>query len=361
MNIHNAIRLFLIIGLVSSVTSCKKIYNPDINSEFNALVVDALITNSTGPYYVKLSQSVPYDSTLARLPVSGASISVMDDDKNNYPFYETGNGVYYSDISFKGVSGKSYTLHIQTQEGDIYESSAQQLPKEPSLDSIHGFSTQKELLIETQGNGSAIQYINGINVLLDLNKKGIGMMPLSRFKSTLFLEYIYVETPPPPSSIPRTFYFWNTFSLDDMENISGAKYSSNSTSILNHSLCFMATSKSHYGIGDTCSIYHYILTFNQYNLNNETYNYYKGLNEQLLSDGKLFDPIASQLNGNIKCINNSRKIALGLFEASSVQTVTFIVQPSKEASITLFTKITNLIPNPESGETISVPPYFWVN
>jgi hypothetical protein len=355
------IKITVIIGFAGLLTCCKQIYTPDINSEFNALVVDGLITNSSGPYYVKLSQSVPYDSASARLPVSGASVSVTDDDKNSYPFYETGNGVYNSDISFKGIPGKSYTLHIKTQEGDVYESSAQQLPMEPSLDSIHGFSAPKEILIETPGNGSAIQYINGINVLLDLNKQGIGMFPMCRFKSSLFLEYVYVETTPPPFSMPRTFYFWNNFSLDDMENITGSKYSSNSTSILNQSLCFMPTSKNHYNVGDTCFIFHYILFFNEYNLNNETYNYYKGINEQLLSDGKLFDPIASQLNGNIKCINNSRKVALGLFEASSVQTVTYIVQPPAKDNITLFTKINNLITNTGSGVTINVPPYFWVN
>jgi hypothetical protein len=36
------------------------------------------------------------------------------------------------------------------------------------------------------------------------------------------------------------------------------------------------------------------------------------------SDGKLFDPIANQLNGNIRCISDPDKRAIGFFEASSV-------------------------------------------
>jgi hypothetical protein len=186
------------------------------------------------------------------------------------------------------------------------------------------------------------------------------MLPMCRFKSSLFLEYVYVETAPPPFSMPRTFYFWNNFRLDDMENITGSKYSSNSTSILNHSLCFMPTSKNHYNVGDTCFIFHYILYFNEYNLNNESYNYYKGINEQLLSDGKLFDPIASQLNGNIRCINNSKKTALGFFEVSSVQTKTYKVIPSANEKTTSFIGVTNLEPYPYDGESINIPPSFWV-
>jgi hypothetical protein len=67
------------------------------------------------------------------------------------------------------------------------------------------------------------------------------------------------------------------------------------------------------------------LKVNQYTLNDATYSFYKAAKGQLNSTGKIFDPIASQLYSNIKCINNPSKIALGFFEASSVVTTAFFI------------------------------------
>ncbi len=354
--------IIILTAILGMLTCCKKIYNPAINNQLEALVVDGLITNTNGPYSVRLSKAVPYDSAAGRLPAIGALVTINDNNQNSYQLNEGRAGVYNSDKNFVGLSGSIYTLHIQTSQGDIYESSPQLLPPPPSFDSIHGFISAKEILIETSGNGYLVSYINGVNVLLDLNKQSSELLPLSRFKSSLIIEYTYSEQlkgPPPP--LPKTFYFWNTFSLDNNENITGSKYNTNNASIKNQSVCFFSTSKQSYNIGDTSSIKHFILTFKQYNLNSDTYNYYKGVNGQLASEGRLFDPIASQLNGNIKCINDSRKLVLGLFEASSIQTVTYIVQPNEFAKSAIFKKINNLGPIPGSGVTIDSIPYFWVN
>jgi len=62
----------------------------------------------------------------------------------------------------------------------------------------------------------------------------------------------------------------------------------------------------------------YYLRIEQYTLNRDSYNFYKNANSQLAANGKIFDPVTAQLYGNLKCINNSSKIVLGLFEVSSV-------------------------------------------
>jgi hypothetical protein len=53
--------------------------------------------------------------------------------------------------------------------------------------------------------------------------------------------------------------------------------------------------------------------------------YYKSLDAQMQSEGKLFDPIAAQLTGNIKCITDPNKKVIGFFEASSVNYSAYIV------------------------------------
>jgi len=353
--------IIIILAMLGLFTCCKKIYDPQINTQLDALVVEGLITNLNGPYAVRLSKAVPYDSTSSRLTVNGALVTITDNSQNSYPLSESGNGVYNTDVNFIGISGKSYTLHIETPQGDIYESSAQELPESPSFDSIHGFILTKESLVEIPNNETMLKYVDGVNVLLDLNKQSSGLLPSCRFKSSLLLEYTYTEQQKGPfSPQPRRFFYWTTFSLGNNENITGTKYNTTNSSIKNHSLCFLPTAKSSYGIGDTLYISNFILITKQYNLNSESYNYYKGVNEQLASEGKLFDPIASQLNGNIKCINHSEKLALGLFEASSVQTVTYKVRPHEREKTATFYRINNLDPMPGSGVTINTPPDFWV-
>jgi len=72
----------------------------------------------------------------------------------------------------------------------------------------------------------------------------------------------------------------------------------------------------------------YYLRVNQYTMNSDSYRFYKDANTQLSASGKIFDPIAAQLYGNMKCINNSSKVVLGLFEVSSVKQHAFIVRGS---------------------------------
>ena len=119
----------------------------------------------------------------------------------------------------------------------------------------------------------------------------------------------------------------------------------NSASIRKHQVCFLDDNFNFYALyyglqvnlKDTTGteiktaayqsymIHNRILYLNQYTLNNETYLYYKSLNEQMQSEGKLFDPIAAQLTGNIKCISDPEINAIGFFEASSVNKSAYIV------------------------------------
>ncbi|HUX57903.1 MAG TPA: DUF4249 family protein [Bacteroidales bacterium] len=108
-------------------------------------------------------------------------------------------------------------------------------------------------------------------------------------------------------------------------------------------------------------IHHRILLINLYTLNNDSYSYYKSLDEQIQSEGKLFDPIAAQLNGNIKCITNPEKKAIGFFEASSVCNASYVIdyrylnksQPS-------VIKTPYILPPEAIGYRINTAPPFWI-
>jgi hypothetical protein len=62
-----------------------------------------------------------------------------------------------------------------------------------------------------------------------------------------------------------------------------------------------------------------------YTLNDDSYAFHKNKSEQLTNEGRFFDPIASQLPGNMRCLNDANVKVLGLFEASSELVVTYNV------------------------------------
>ncbi|MCX6254875.1 MAG: DUF4249 domain-containing protein [Bacteroidia bacterium] len=334
----------IFITITGLVTSCYKVYDPDIDSNKKVLMVNGMITNKTDAYHVVLTYAKPFNSSEKSSPVNAANVYITDDQSNSYQFNEMDKGDYVSDsLQFTGIPGRTYRLHIVTPDGEEYESDLQRLFSEVSPDSVYAEFDSKEILERTTG-----LKVNkhGANILTDIRNQS-DSLPRYRFASNLVMQYFYTIGYWLSWDYFLTFeyYCWQTVNANPDINLTGAEYSSNSAPIRKHPVCFLEESFNvyapHYGLKfnleDTTGsasesysyrnhdIHHRILYLNQYTLNNETYIYYKSLNEQMQSEGKLFDPVAVQLNGNIKCITDPEKIAIGFFEASSVSYSAYIV------------------------------------
>jgi hypothetical protein len=85
------------------------------------------------------------------------------------------------------------------------------------------------------------------------------------------------------------------------------------------------------------------------------------MNAQLLSEGKMFDPIATQLVGNIKCVTDPNKKTFGFFETSAVSHISCRVDfrnlNNEQPSIT---RIPLKMPSAPTGCYINKVPDFWV-
>jgi hypothetical protein len=331
----------IIIGLL---TSCYKVYDPHIDTAEKVLVVNGLITNQTNVYHVILTYARPFNSSEKSTPVTAANVYVTDDLGNSYIFNEMEKGDYISDsLQFTGIPGLSYRLHIVTPDGKEYESDSQRLFPEINPDSVYAEFDTKETLERYSG---LKVYTHGADILIDLHNQS-DTLPRFRITSNLVMEYswiAYVQKNWGDDFIHFDFYCWKTVNANSNFNLTDEEYSLNSASIKKHQACFFDdyfyVFAMSYGLevnwDDTAGtpterssqdflIQHRILYLNQYTLNNETYLYYKRLNEQMQSEGKLFDPIAAQLIGNIKCISDPEKSAIGFFEASSVSNSEYIV------------------------------------
>jgi hypothetical protein len=342
------------ISLTFIQTGCKQEINPKIDTQTGAIVVEGLVTNLRESYKVKISMATAYDSLANNSGLLGATVTIKDDLGNSYMMHEESlQRVYYSDTSeFIAVPGRSYTLFIEMPNGDSYESSAQKLTPPASIDSVYGDITNKEYLYNNALGQTTTKMVSGSETFMDLSYNSDSIIQF-RFDNTLMkcYSYWYWYTPemkdsgvwfPPPNpcfekACPYVIYAWQKFFTNTTINLSNTTNNFISKLMKNSSVCFFPFDNAFFPImikKDTCGLditekeqcivlkgpsdlEGILLQTRVYALNKGSAIYYKELNDQLSSEGKLFDPIAVQLQGNIKCVNNPKKLALGLFEVSS--------------------------------------------
>jgi len=324
----------LVLLLIVTFNNCTEIYNPNIISDTKALVVEGIITNEAGPYTIRLTEAVTFssDSIIDSKNVTGAKLTITDNEDHTYKLTEPKAGNYVTPVNFTPKVGNSYKLHITTKDGNKYESNEETLLPPQTYDSIHVIHATESYM-----DNNKLQNAEGADVLVDLFKSisKSDVVPACRFSNKITVQYRY--TMPVYDDVGNiTPYFhwnyfgWRTFNLNDIENITPEKSTSSSPLIKNHSIGFTPFSPLNYGfimpIQAPLVLY---LRVNQYTVNNDSYRYFKTANSQLSASGKLFDPITTQLQGNLRCVSNSSKIILGLFEVSSVMHHAFVVNGSQ--------------------------------
>lgn len=142
--------LFFSMFLIFLSQSCTEKYDLHLDGEEPRLVVEAVITDEPGPYFVRLTKSrtsfysEPYYSGDDREePVKNALIIISDnignidtlipvneDDSTGYP-YDKG---YYKTTNIQGVAGRTYYLYIKSEEKEY--NSKSYMPAVTSIDSI---------------------------------------------------------------------------------------------------------------------------------------------------------------------------------------------------------------------------------
>ncbi len=351
MDRKNIKYLVIIIATIISFTCCKELYDPDIDLNISAIVVEGRITDSTGPYTIKLSKAMayPYDSVYRRQPETGANVSIDCSDGKSVLLTEneSTNGEYKTPVDFRGEIGNSYILKIKTKDGLEYESEAQTLLKPVGYDDIHGWVAENKVFNEDY----TLRTVKGADIRLDLfsDINLAETKPYCRFETSIVLQYSYVFYDPPINDIWHWQIFgWNTFKLSEKENITEDVSERQNAKISNHQLCFAPFLASDYRIStpERATNYIYYLRFEQYTINKDAWEFYNDANEQLSAEGKIFDPVASQLKGNIKCTTDPDKPALGFFEASSViKKALLIVRNDKYLKIEYVPYLTNVPAN----------------
>jgi hypothetical protein len=343
--------LFISIG-------CREIYEPALENSDNILVIEALMTNVQEEYFVKLSLTSLFNSAESENPVSGATVWVADLTDNSIQYYTESKAGYYSflpDAGSEGVVGHIYKLFITTRDGEKYESSPETLHAPVRVDSLYGLIKNRAVLTETTDDGSVLYQTQPYIDLVTDVRSNSSQPSKVRFKADWLFEMIDTHNdvfgPPPPPTYRWIFYRDSPICLSDAtENQTKKEQFAGSLLVGYLRLLY---SKFY--------LTYVVLSMNFYTLNEDSFIEYSTMKEQLDANNALFDPITTQIGGNISCTTNPEKAAIGLFEVSShIRILYFVSQfgdnnPSIESA-----RLPHILPSTDEGASEGIPPDWWI-
>jgi hypothetical protein len=359
----------LILLTATALFSCMDPYNADINANQQVLVIDGFLNNLAGKNHVILTMASPFDSVEITKYVRNARVYITDNTNKKIPFKELSTGRFEPvDPSFTGVEKKSYTLTVETSDGNIYVSEPEIMMPQLSPEKVSAGYNKVEVLTEGY-NGDIRKTVNDICEIYYDFKSDDENVPRFRFTSSQFIEWVIFKQFPPPGP-GYLFYCWMTL-YDNSLRFTNEKYKSSSTEVKKQVVAVttpdgaievhdMSLKTLNYAdsVIRTWEVKRIIKT-NNYRLNPDSYTYYKGIESQSDAGGKMFDPLTSQLYGNIKCKTNPDKLVLGFFEVSSVSTYSWAVS-RKGPGTPIVIKSVPDVSSPSSGFTINTIPPFWI-
>ncbi len=294
---------------VLSLCSCIDPYTPNLKGYQPLFVVDGLLTDANSACKVRLTKTFQEQNSNPEI-VADATVFITDDLGNANDLAYTGNGIYKADsIVFRGVIGRTYVLHIQTSEGQVYESEPSLLQPVPEIGNVY-YQKDQELI----NNGTAT--IDGIRIYVD-SKKGEDKQNYKwsfeetwKFKVPTPKAYDYInDSTVLPVADVKDFCYKGNVSDEILVNTTNT---GGSGVIKKQPVLFIAPDQS-----DRLLIQYSILV-KQYSISNNEYDFWNNLKQINESGGDIFSKQPFTVISNIKNVNNSAERILGYFQVSSV-------------------------------------------
>jgi hypothetical protein len=124
--------LFLTLPVLVLV-SCQKEINIDLNSSDPKIVIEGEITDTPGPYFIKLSKTVNFSDPNEFPPISDAIVIVSDNAGYSERLMEMQSGIYTTH-DLQGIAGRTYFLSV-TIEGETFTAQST-MPARVPLDGV---------------------------------------------------------------------------------------------------------------------------------------------------------------------------------------------------------------------------------
>jgi hypothetical protein len=307
--------------LLISFTSCQEIYEPNLKISNESLpVITGSITNKPGHHPVKLFEAGKFGSGTIRL-IKDADISIISEKGPVVRFHHDKYEMYLPNSSIQGTPGETYFLTATLTNGNVLRSSPCTIPPPVTIDSVYAtIDTRKEQSMNSYGD-LIIRDVEGLQIYVDLISETLKKQ-YYKITKTIIEQSMFNWRISAYETIP--VYLWKRIEDNELPNISASLSQNNKQKAFKQKTTFLDYELDLSTRTDTSSpvfqkgwvVIHYCEAIEE-----STFNYYLSIKEQLNASESIFDPVPSQIIGNMKCINNSEKLVLGNFEAKTVDTI----------------------------------------
>ena len=287
----------ILIGLAGLLGGCVDKYLPDvISTPQSYLVVDGSI-NLTGVTTVQLSRTRNLSDGATSPAETKASVIIQDNAGSQFPLTEQAGGVYTS-ASLALNPSHQYQLRLRTTTGREYASDLVAAKASPAIDSL-------VWAVESKG----IQIYASTHDVLNAAR---------------YYRWTYQETWEFYSAYQSSFEYVNNKIVPRNENINHCWHVENSHAIIlsnntalsqnvvvNFPLTLLPTNSERLGVK-------YSILAQLHAQTPEEFAYWEKLRKNTETLGTLFDPLPSQLAGNVHCLSDATELVLGYVGAGGV-------------------------------------------
>jgi hypothetical protein len=303
-----------------SITQCIEPYAPpEIKEKVDLLVVDGFLNSTDSTVDVRLSKAIALSETGTPPVETNAFVRVEDEVGNSYPVFEIGNGMYRAEkIKFDLTS--RYRLAITTSAQAEYLSDFIELQATPPIDSITWGKSIKEeglsIYANTHDPSGKVQYYQW--TFNETWEYAAGHFSQYKIQNG---EVVRQDEP--------IHQCWIT--KPSTEILIASTTNLKQSTVRNFEITFIPVASQK--VQRTYSI-----EVEQRALSKEAYDFWLQLKKTTESLGSLFDPLPSQVTGNIKNKNDASQPVLGYFAGGAVAKkrifITFSQLPDELQKIT---------------------------
>jgi hypothetical protein len=290
----------LLVPLVLLIlVGCKDPYDiPLKNTDKSLLVVDGILVTGSDSTIITLSKTVNVNDTAKIKPVLNANLVVEEQNGGTWALHEMSGGRYGSD-PLGLVPGKSYRLRIKTSDNKEYLSDYVVPKITPPIDSI---SWKKE-------NGDMIIHVNTHDPANATKYYRWDYDETWEILSYYYSNYQWVSG---TTIVANPGYHYQCWKYNHSTTINIGTSALLSSDVISELPLFQIPAGSE-KIG-----VRYSVIVRQQSLTKEAYEYLKLMKKSTESLGSIFDPLPSELKGNIYSVSNPGEGVIGYLTASGI-------------------------------------------
>ncbi len=285
---------------------------PEVNSDEGYLVVDGFLNLSNDTSVIALRHSQNINAEVLPLTETKAHLKVETESGESFAFTEISGGKYILPPQSLSFNTK-YRLDILTKDGRHYQSAFVQAVATPEIDSIG-----------TKVDEDRAAMVFSVNTHDNTGKTRFYRWTFEEtyeYNSSLYSALEVVGKPDNPEIIARqqdVSTCWRTTGSTNIMLGSTIKLSKDEIKDLPISIVEISTGKL---------LVRYSVLVKQFGLTREEFEYWTDLSKTTQSTGSLFDPLPSQVTGNIKNVDDAKELVFGYFSAATATSKRIFISP----------------------------------